>query len=261
MIRRQESILLQRANTGQQPSSSSIGTVGMGGNSNLSMDGTRGISVRLEKMLCETRGAFALENDSDVLKDIRQAFIELLVAAADPQADLSWTVSDPRAYKMLPLKIIECRDWNALRMLMCDLRFLWRSMVETGPTSILTNYQVCPACLISSSSQQTHTHSCMLEICNISPLHKHTFIHLFMHACMNGQHISPSPSLPLLPFHLTSSYISPSSSLDELNSLLVPSGLFFHSNITSPLWPAAMPLFCGQGQLTVSNSSSSSCWV
>ena len=212
-IRRQESILLQRAITSQQPSSSSIGTVGMGGNSNISMDVTRGISVRLEKILCETRGAFAFENDSDMLKDIRQAFIELLVAAADPQADLSWTVSDPRAYKMLPMKIIECRDWNALRMLMCDLRFLWRSMVETGPTSILTNYQVCPpfTCLRSFSSPQVK-------------------FHLF--ANIHIQRLSPSPSLPPLPFHLTSSCNPPSSSLDEFP----PRALWpIHSNATSHL--------------------------
>lgn len=111
---------------------------------------------RMLRML-ETRGPIAVDHDSQVLGQIRAAFIEMLVSAADPQGDFSWTVSDPRAYHLLPIKLIECRDWNALRLLMCDLRFLWRKVVETGPTSVLRTY------LVSGTHRFIHTVHMILE--------------------------------------------------------------------------------------------------
>jgi hypothetical protein len=58
------------------------------------------------------------------------------------QGDFSWTVPDPHAYMLLPKKLIEYGDWHAFRSLMCDLRFIWRKMLENGVLSLLHAYEM-----------------------------------------------------------------------------------------------------------------------
>ena len=52
----------------------------------------------------------------------------LLVQAADPEGDKSWTLADPRAYESLPEIMTSENDWVRFRIIMTDLMFLWRRL-------------------------------------------------------------------------------------------------------------------------------------
>ena len=72
------------------------------------------------------------------------------------QGDFSWTVPDPRAYMLLPKKLIDCGDWHAFRSLMCDLRFLWRKMQENGVLSLLHTYAMADVPLAAKGTPSSH---------------------------------------------------------------------------------------------------------
>mmetsp|Transcript_60934 Transcript_60934/g.139394 ORF Transcript_60934/g.139394 Transcript_60934/m.139394 type:complete len:723 (-) Transcript_60934:181-2349(-) len=74
---------------------------------------------------------------------IHMATKDSLVYAADPMGDFSWSVPDPVAFSKLPHLLAMSRDWDAFKLVMCDLGFLWRFLFADGAVALAHVYEEC----------------------------------------------------------------------------------------------------------------------
>ena len=87
-----------------------------------------------------------MPKDLSLLYKIYVAIKQNAISIADPSFDCSWSVPEPNAYIVLPEIIASKHDWRAFELIMCDLRFLWRKLLENGIQSIIDTYEVSCSC-------------------------------------------------------------------------------------------------------------------
>jgi len=96
--------------------------------------------------------SLALDPDSAQFHNILIASKHRLVTSADPQGNFSWTVPVPETYSILPNKLLQMHDWTALSVIMCDLRFLHKKLLDNGVQSILRMYEEASMAMSSSGA-------------------------------------------------------------------------------------------------------------
>jgi hypothetical protein len=79
--------------------------------------------------------------DNDKFTKIYTVSKSLLINAADPMGNCSWTLPYPKTYEMLPELMAENGDWQSFKMIMTDLMFLWRKLQGGNQTELLHLYE------------------------------------------------------------------------------------------------------------------------
>lgn len=79
--------------------------------------------------------------DSAVNDAIHKAIRALSIKSADLQGDFTWTVPHPTTYSQLPDRLAAAQDWQTFKLIMCDLRFLWRKLQVNGAASLVRTYE------------------------------------------------------------------------------------------------------------------------
>ena len=65
----------------------------------------------------------------------------MLITAADPAGDYSWSLPYPKTYEVLPNLLADAGDWGSFKMLMTDLLFLWRKLQSGNQVALLQLYE------------------------------------------------------------------------------------------------------------------------
>jgi hypothetical protein len=79
--------------------------------------------------------------DNEMFTKIYTVSKSLLINAADPAGNCSWSLPYPKTYEMLPELMAENGDWQSFKMIMTDLMFLWRKLQGGNQTELLLLYE------------------------------------------------------------------------------------------------------------------------
>jgi hypothetical protein len=79
--------------------------------------------------------------DNEKFTKIYTVSKSLLINAADPVGNCSWSLPYPKTYEILPELMAENGDWQSFKMIMTDLMFLWRKLQGGNQTELLHLYE------------------------------------------------------------------------------------------------------------------------
>jgi len=97
--------------------------------------------AKLKNKKSDTHGQQQKILDSEMFGLIHTVQKSILIAAADPMGDCSWSLPYPKTYEVLPELLAHAGDWASFKLVMTDLMFLWRKLQGGDQLSLLHLYE------------------------------------------------------------------------------------------------------------------------